>query len=140
MEGDSTSSPAGESERWVGIVDDDPSVRGSIARVLRIEGICAEAFASGEEFLARVALGAPECIVLDVHLGEHTGFDVQDRLAGAGASPPIIFITAHDEIPSSRLAARHGPTDYLRKPFDTAALIALIRPHLLQELPQGVGG
>jgi FixJ family two-component response regulator len=125
--------PSGSTDQslcWVGIVDDDASIRGSLSRVLRMEGVCVETFASAEEFLARLAHGAPHCLVLDVHLGELSGFDLQDRLTSGGTAPPIIFITAHDEIPPSRLAPHTGASGYLRKPFDTAALVALVRPFL----------
>jgi FixJ family two-component response regulator len=125
-------SPNG-TEPWVAIVDDDPSIRSSLARVFRVDGIRVEAFASAEEFLERTALGEPQCIVLDVHLGRLSGFELQDRLTTLGSSTPIIFITAHEEIPSSRLARRAGACGYLRKPFDTEALIALVRPFLCRE-------
>jgi two-component system response regulator FixJ len=117
-------------EPWVGVVDDEPSLRNSLARVLRLQGVRVETFASGEEFLERVARGAPDCVVLDVHLGGMSGFEVQDVLQLRDSPPPIIFITAHDEIPSSRLCAAVGPCGYLRKPFDVNALIARV-DHLL---------
>lgn len=123
-----TTGPSSRTERWVGIVDDDASIRTSLTRVMRIEGITVETFASAEEFLTRISRGLPDCLVLDVHLGELSGFDVQDHLRALGDSPPIIFITAHDEIPSSRLSSRTGASGYLRKPFEMAALIALVRP------------
>jgi FixJ family two-component response regulator len=126
------------SDRWVGIVDDDDAVRGSLKRVLRMEGMCVETFASGEEFLARITRGAPSCLVLDVRLGAFTGFDLQDALLARGKVPPIIFITAHDEIPAFRLDACAGTAGYLRKPFDMAALIALVRPCLRESATQGV--
>ena len=121
------------SDPWVGIVDDDPSIRSSLARVFRVDGIRVETFASAEEFLDRTTSGEPQCIVLDVHLGKLSGFELQDRLAALGSLTPIIFITAHEEIPSSRLARRAGACGYLRKPFDTEALIALVRPFLSRE-------
>ena len=120
-------------EPWVGIVDDDPSIRCSLARVFRADGIRVETFGSAEEFLDRTILSEPQCIVLDVHLGALSGFELQDRLAALGSSTPIIFITAHEEIPSSRLARRAGACGFLRKPFDTEALIALVRPFLSRE-------
>ena len=120
-------------EPWVGVIDDDLSIRCSLARVFRVDGIRVETFASAEEFLDRTVPGEPKCIVLDVHLGRLSGFELQDRLAAAGSSTPIIFITAHEEIPSSRLARRAGACGYLRKPFDTEALIALVRPFLCRE-------
>ena len=128
-----TSRSTGQTEPWVAIVDDDASIRCSLARVFRVDGVRVESFATAEEFLERTIEGDPQCIVLDVHLGDLSGFDLQDRLAANGMVPPIIFITAHDEIPSSRLARRAGAYGYLRKPFDTDALIALVRPLLTRE-------
>jgi FixJ family two-component response regulator len=128
-----TSRSTGQTQPWVAIVDDDASIRSSLARVFRCDGIRVETFGAAEEFLERTIPGNPQCIVLDVHLGELTGFELQDRLAARGDAPPIIFITAHDEIPSSRLARRAGACGYLRKPFDTDALIALVRPFLSLE-------
>lgn len=114
---------------WVGIVDDDPSLRAALARALRVNGIRVETFGSAEEFLQREVPGAPECIVLDIHLGGLTGFDLRDRLASEGPVPPIIFITAHDDMLAER-AKSSGASGYLRKPFETQALIALLRQHL----------
>jgi FixJ family two-component response regulator len=129
-----------QSERWVGIVDDDEAVRASLKRVLRMEGLCVETFASGKEFLERITRGVPSCLVLDVRLGEFTGFDLQDALLARGEVPPIVFITAHDEIPASRRDPCAGTAGYLRKPFDVAALIALVRPLLRERATQGAVG
>jgi FixJ family two-component response regulator len=128
------------SEPWVAIVDDDIAVRSSLQRVLRMEGMCVETFGAGEEFLMRLEHGAPVCLVLDVRLGALTGFDLQDRLSARAEMPPIIFITAHDEIPASRLASSAGTVGYLRKPFDIAALIALVRPCLWQGATERAAG
>ena len=114
---------------WVGVVDDDESIRVALARVLRGNGISVETFGSAEEFLLRDVTGEPECLVLDVHLGEMSGFELRDRLASDGTSPPIIFITGHDDTPAER-ARSGGSCGFLRKPFDTDDLVALLRPHL----------
>ena len=114
---------------WVGIVDDDPSLRAALARALRVNGIRVETFGSAEEFLQRRVAGDPECIVLDVHLGGLSGFDLQDLLEAGGNAPPIIFITAHEDMLAER-ARSGGAFGYLRKPFETQALIALLRQHL----------
>ena len=118
-----------ESE-WVGVVDDDASIRISLARVFRGNGIRVETFASAEEYLERTVPGEPTCLVLDVHLGELTGFELQDRLASDGTAPPIIFITGHDDVPPARLRQSDGMPGFLRKPFDTELLVALVRRHL----------
>jgi FixJ family two-component response regulator len=114
---------------WVGIVDDDASLRVALARALRGNGIHAETFASAEDFLRRVEFGEPECLVLDIHLPGMSGFELQELLASRGAAPPTIFITGHDDVLLPR-ARVHGTSGHLRKPFDTGALVALIRPHL----------
>ena len=134
------SAAVGQSDRWVGIVDDDDAVRSSLKRVLRMEGMCIETFASGEEFLERISRGLPCCLVLDVRLGAFTGFDLQDALLARGEVPPIVFITAHDEIPAFRLDPCVGTAGYLRKPFDMSALIALVRPWLRESATHGAAG
>ena len=114
---------------WVGIVDDDASLRAALARALRVNGIRVETFGSAEEFLQRDVAGDPECIVIDIHLGGLSGFDLRDLLEANGAAPPIIFITAHDDMLADR-ARSGGAFGYLRKPFETQALVALLRQHL----------
>ena len=113
-------------EGWVAIVDDDESIRRSLARVFRLNGISARTFASAEEFLRFCCDDEPNCIVLDVQLGGMTGFELKDHLRVNGRTTPIIFITALEEIPSAELDGRSGSHGYLRKPFETAALLALV--------------
>ena len=114
---------------WVGIVDDDESLRVALARALRGYGIDVRTFESAEEFLDRPDTGQPECLVLDIHLGGLSGFELQDLLLSAHASPPIIFITAHDDMFADP-ARREAAFGYLQKPFDIGALVELLRPHL----------
>jgi FixJ family two-component response regulator len=123
------SGSAGRHDFWVGVVDDDESIRTALARVLRGNGISVQTFGSAEEFLFRAVRSQPECIVLDIHLGEMSGFELRDRLASDGTLPPIIFITGHDDMPAER-ARSGGSCGFLRKPFDTSDLVALLRPHL----------
>jgi FixJ family two-component response regulator len=122
------STPAAEG--WVAIVDDDESIRQSLTRVFRIHGLCSKTFASAEEYLDRAPGADPGCIVLDVHLPGLTGFELRDRLEAQGTSPPIIFITALDESTLAQFARGSERRDYLRKPFDTGALVALVRQHI----------
>jgi len=112
---------------WIAIVDDDPSIRSSLARLLRIEGFTVATFATSLEFFTALADGAPACLVLDVHLGSESGFDVQDRLAMVHPNVPVIFITGHDKISSAELTRRAGPDGFARKPFDGDVMIELIR-------------
>jgi FixJ family two-component response regulator len=117
-----------DENRWVAIVDDDASVRSALARVLRSAGIPVETYASGHEYLsASPDRGEPSCLVLDVHLGGMTGFDLHDRLLASGSTVSVLFITAHDDVPTAELERRAGPDGYLRKPFDGDQLLALVR-------------
>ena len=116
-----------DESRWVAIVDDDPSVRSALARVLRTAGIVVETYATAHEYLSASAEHEPTCLVLDVHLGGMTGFDLHDRLLASGSRVTVVFITAHDEVPTSELERRAGPDGYLRKPFDGDQLLALVR-------------
>jgi FixJ family two-component response regulator len=112
---------------WIAIVDDDPSVRSALARVLSTTGIGVETFATAHEYLSAAAGREPVCLVLDVHLGGMTGFDLHDRLLAQGSQVSVVFITAHDEVTSEELERRAGPDGYLRKPFDGDQLLALVR-------------
>ena len=118
---------AADESRWVAIVDDDPSVRSALARVLRTAGIAVETYATAHEYLSATQEREPSCLVLNVHLGGMTGFDLHDRLVASGSRTTVVFITAHDEVPSAELERRAGPDGYLRKPFDGDQLLALVR-------------
>ena len=113
--------------RWIAIVDDDASVRTALARRLRAEGLRVLSFASAQEYLAAARSSRVGCLVLDVHLGEMSGFELHEHLRSASTETPTILITAHDEISSAELARRSGPDGYLRKPFDSDELVALVR-------------
>ena len=112
----------------ISVVEDDPSFLRALRRLLGAAGFSVAAFTSAEEFLASESAGATACLVLDVHLGGMSGFDLQKRLTATGAPIPTIFITAHDD-PVTRARARSGVA-YLRKPFREDALIGAIRQAL----------
>ena len=112
----------------IGVVEDDASFRRALGRLLSGAGFRVTTFASAEEFLASEGVGATACLVLDVHLGGMSGFELQQRLATTGAPIPAIFITAHDD-PLTRERARAGVA-YLRKPFREDALIGAIQQAL----------
>lgn len=105
----------------IAIVDDDASVRRSLLRVVRSAGYEAEIFASAREFLAWLPRNRAACLVLDVHMSDMNGFDLQDRLA-----VPVIFITAHDDAGTLERIEKSGAAGHLRKPFDPATVLSAI--------------
>ena len=108
------------------VIDDDQDVLQAVRRLLRAAGFATETFGSAEEFLDSGRQPSPDCLVLDVHLGRLSGFDLQDRLAASGRSIPIVFITAHDDPSTRERAQRAGDAEYLRKPFEDQSLIGAI--------------
>ena len=90
---------SGAAEPVVFIVDDDPSVRKSLARLVTAAGYGVEVFASAREFLARPVHDAPSCLVLDVRMPGLSGLDLQEALALAGHRWSIIFITGYGDVP-----------------------------------------
>jgi FixJ family two-component response regulator len=113
-------------ERLIGVVDDDASILRAVRRLLGSLGFSVKTFGSGEDLLGSTCLSKIRCLVLDVHLGGLSGFELQERLSEAPVHIPIIFITAHDDPPTRERARRAGAVEYLRKPFDEHALLGAI--------------
>ena len=111
----------------VSIIDDDASVRKSLARLVRSAGHQVASFASADEFLADDRYGGPGCIVLDVRLPGLSGLGLQEKLGAAEDRMPIIFITGHGDIPMSVQAMKKGAMDFLTKPFEDEVLLEAIR-------------
>lgn len=102
------------------IVDDDGSVRASLAALVESVGLQAETFASAREFLDGFDPARPGCLVLDVRLGEENGLDLQDELTLRGSSLPVIMVTAFGTIPATVRAMRGGAIDFLQKPVPSS--------------------
>ena len=110
----------------ISIVDDDPSVRRALGRLLQAVGYRVEVFASADEFLDSAPMGRIACLVLDVRLDGMSGLDLHERLAAERTRLPVIVITAHDD-PTTRLRVQQaGAAAYLPKPFDGATLLAAV--------------
>src|SRR5215472_6034014 len=111
------------------IIDDDASVRSAIQGLLKTEGLRSEGFATAQEFLNRNRLDDPGCLILDVRLRGTSGLDFQGKLTEMGVQIPIIFITAHADIPMSVKAMKLGAVEFLTKPFrDQDLLDAIHQP------------
>ena len=116
-----------ELEPMVFVVDDDNSIRVALQRLIKSVGIKAEAFASAGEFLSNPHYEGPGCIVCDIRMPGLSGLDLQEELAKAGNTLPIIFMTGHGTIPMSVKAMKAGAIDFLEKPFEDQALLDLIQ-------------
>jgi FixJ family two-component response regulator len=108
------------------VVDDDPSVRKSLVRLIGAAGYAVKPFASAQEFLAREPSSGPCCLVLDIRMPGVTGLELQRTLASALHGIPIVFMTGHGDIPMSVTAMKAGAIDFLTKPFDGKELLGAI--------------
>jgi len=109
------------------VVDDDPSVRRAIERLVESVGLQVELFASPQEFLQAWRRDVPGCLVLDIRLPGKSGLDFQRELAEANIPIPIIFITAHGDIPMTVRAMKSGAVEFLTKPFRDQDLLDAIQ-------------
>ena len=109
------------------IVDDDPSVRRSLTRVVRSAGWNAEAFASARDFLDKPSFSGTGCVVLDVRMPGMTGPELREQMAARRISLPIIFLTGHGDVPTGVEAMKKGAVDFLMKPVDDEVLLEAIR-------------
>ncbi len=112
-----------EKKAVVYVVDDDPSVRKALERLLRSADYDAKTFASAPEFLDFTCPDTPGCLILDIKMPELSGLELQDRLSEKGISLPIIFITGHGTVPASVRAFKAGAIDFLQKPFKDIELL-----------------
>jgi FixJ family two-component response regulator len=115
------------------IVDDDRGVRQAVQDLVESVGLHAESFATGQEFLNKKRTSDPSCLVLDVRLPQMSGLDFQRKLADVGMQIPIIFITAHGDIPMSVRALKSGAVEFLTKPFRDQDLLDAIQQALQRD-------
>ena len=108
------------------VVDDEPSVRRGVGRLVRSAGFKVETFASAEEFLNRSPTDEPSCLVLDVQMPGLTGLELQEAISKTEDAIPIVFITGHGDVPMSVRAMKAGAVDFLQKPFDDRDLLDAI--------------
>jgi FixJ family two-component response regulator len=116
-----------ESDALVAIVDDDPSVRRGLQRLIRSAGWKVETFASAQEFLDRPPAISPSCLVLDLQLPGLSGLDLQQRMADLGLDIPVVFLTGQGNIPASVKAMKAGAIEFLTKPVDEQNLLKAIQ-------------
>jgi len=120
------------------IVDDDADVRESLQELLESVGLHSQSFGTAQEFLAVGRTNGPSCLILDVRLPGISGLDLQHELKRGRISIPIIFVTAHADVPMSVKAMKSGAVEFLTKPFRHQDLLdavqrSLIRDRILRE-------
>lgn len=118
------------------VVDDDKSVRESLEDLLASVGLRAMLFASSQEFVRSERPDAPACLVLDVRMPGLSGLDFQDEMVKLGIHIPIVFITAHGDIPMSVRAMKAGAVEFLTKPFRDQDLLDAIQQSIARDRSQ----
>jgi FixJ family two-component response regulator len=111
---------------WIAVVDDDPSVLRALQRLLRTHAFHPKTFASAREFLAALAGGLPECLIVDLQMPEMSGLELHQHLTNEGIAIPTIIITAHDDSDARRRCEAAGIAAYLLKPLEDVSFFAAI--------------
>ena len=109
------------------VVDNDISVRESLAILIESAGWQSQAFASAAEFLAHPKSATPSCLVLDSILPDLNGLEVQERISTERSDIPIIFLSGHADLPAAVKAIKRGAIEFFLKPFDSEMLLSTIR-------------
>jgi len=117
----------------VHVVDDDASMRRSLARLLGGAGREVALYATAEEFLAVAGSSLTGCILLDLRLPGSSGLELQDRLVERGCSAPVVFLTGHGDVPASVRAMKRGAVDFLQKPVAADELLAAVASALARD-------
>lgn len=112
------------------VVDDDRAVSKAIQFLLENEDWTVQVFSSGEEFLINEAPSVPGCIILDIQMGGISGIEVHKELIARESKVPIIFLTAHGDIPMAVEAMKEGAAEFLVKPLDPEKLLQLVEKHV----------
>lgn len=109
------------------VVDDDPSVRKALTRMFKSLGWKVETFSCAREFLDHDRADVPGCLILDVQIPGQTGIELQEDLAAADFDMPILFMTAHGDIPMTVRAMQAGAVDFLPKPVNDEQLLQTVQ-------------
>ena len=117
-------------------IDDDPSVRKGLSRLLRSAGYEHEIFESASDFLARPSHTGPACVIVDVQMPGLNGMEFQETLIQQHREEQLVFITGHGDIPMCAQAMKAGAVDFLRKPFRDGELLACVEKALTRSAEQ----
>jgi FixJ family two-component response regulator len=117
-------------KRHVHIIDDDAKIRDALSLLLSTAGIETQTFGSAEEYLARVRLAEPACVILDILLPGISGVALLERIVNAASDTVVIMITGHGDVPTAVAAMRAGAFHFVEKPFDAEALLVAVEEAL----------
>jgi len=109
------------------IVDDDSALRDSVALWLGMRGIRCRAFESAEQFLAAANPGWRGCVLVDLRLDGLDGLQLQAKMAECGIAMPVIFVTGHGDVATTRNALKAGAYDFIEKPVDNDRLVEVVK-------------
>jgi len=123
----------GNADPCVLLIDDDPEFRESVARLLRTVGLYTREFSSVPDFLKADPPEGPTCLVLDVSMPGRSGLQLQRELAAENRQVPIIFMTAHADIPMTVQAMKGGAIEFLTKPFRDQDLLDAVEAGLARD-------
>src|SRR4026209_2491929 len=115
------------------MVDDDPEFRDSVGQLLRTVGLYTREFSSVSDFLKGDPSDGPTCLVLDIRMPGRSGLELQRDLAAANRQVPIIFMTAHGDIPMTVQAMKGGAIEFLTKPFRDQELLDAVDAGLARD-------
>jgi FixJ family two-component response regulator len=115
------------------VVDDDPSVLRSLGRMFQVRGYTVESFAHPRLMLEREPSRAPGCVVMDLRMPELNGLELQQELHRVGWTQPIVFISAHGDVPTAVRAMKAGAVDFLPKPVTTEEILAAVEQALARD-------
>jgi FixJ family two-component response regulator len=123
----------GDANPSVLIIDDDPEFRDSVGRLLRSVGLHTQQFSSVSDFINAPLPDGPTCLVLDIRMPGRSGLELQRDLAAASRQVPIVFITAHGDIPMTVQAMKGGAIEFLTKPFRDQDLLDAVDAGLARD-------
>jgi FixJ family two-component response regulator len=122
------------SQTRVAVLDDDPSIRSALVRLLKAEGMAVSPYATGEQLFAALGLEHPECLILDFQMPRISGLDVLNRLRQSDVRIPTIILTAHQEAACREACLNAGAVACLHKPVNADALLQAVERALPERL------
>jgi FixJ family two-component response regulator len=126
-------------EPTVYVIDDDDSIRELLAWLMKRNGLRVETFADARSFLAAWRDEAPSCLVLDLHLPDMNGLDLQRHLIDKGVAMPVIFLSGRADVSRAVHAVKSGAVDFIEKPFDYKRIVALVQESLRRDAENRAG-